>query len=114
MITGRPVGIHEGGIFVDFIFKVKSKNILDDGEAKKNSAVLSSKRSKRFKVKDFASFSKLRFFGNSVGVPFPEAYKSFHVSGSCMQKKTSSESKISGEWGCHLKREVVPPTLLLF
>jgi hypothetical protein len=99
MITGRPVGIHEDGIFVDLIFKVNSKSIFDDGEAKKNSAVLSSKSSKRFKVKDLASFSKLRFFGNGVGVLFPKVYKPFHVSGSCMEKKTSSESKISGEWG---------------
>lgn len=93
MITGCPVGIHEGGIFVYLIFKVNSKSIFDEGEAKKNSAVLSSKRSKWFKVKDLASFSKLCFFGNGVGVPFPEVYKPFHVSWSCMEKKTSSESK---------------------
>ena len=96
MITGRPVGIHEGGIFVYFIFKVNSKSIFDDGEAKKNSAVLSPKRDKWFEVKDLASFSKFRFFGNGVSVTFPEVYKPFHVSGSCMAKKTSSESKISG------------------
>ena len=98
MIAGCPVGIHEGRIFVDLVFKVNSKGIFDDGEAKKNSAVLSSKSSKRFEAKDLASFSKLCFFGNGVGVPFPEVYKSFHVSGSCMEKKTSSESKIFGEW----------------
>lgn len=97
MIAGRPVGIHEGGIFVDLVFKVNSKSIFDDGEAKKNSAVLSSKSSERFKAKDLASFSKLRFFGNGVCVPFPKVYKPFHVSGSCMEKKTSSESKIFGE-----------------
>jgi len=44
MITGRPVGIREGGIFVNLVFKVDSKNIFDKGEAKKNSAVVSSKR----------------------------------------------------------------------
>ena len=93
MIAGCPVGIHEGRIFVDLVFKVNSKGIFDDGEAKKNSAVLSSKSSKRFEAKDLASFSKLCFFGNGVGVPFPEVYKSFHISGSCMEKKTSSESK---------------------
>ena len=92
MITGSPVGIHEGGILVDLIFKVNSKSIFDDREAKRNSAVVSSKRSEGFKGKDLASFPKLRFFGNSVGVPFPKIYKSFHVSGSCMEKKTSSES----------------------
>ena len=93
MITGRPVGIHEGGIFVDLIFKVNSKSIFDDGEAKTNGAVVSSKRNKWFKVRNLASFSKLRFFGNGVGVPFPEVYKPSHVSGSCMEKKTSSKTE---------------------
>lgn len=93
MITGRPVGIHEGGIFVDLIIEVNSKSIFDDREAKKNSAVVSSKRNKWFKVRDLASFSKLRFFGNGVGVAFPEVYKPSHVSGSRKEKKTSSESE---------------------
>ena len=98
MITGRPAGIHEGGIFIDLIFKVNSKNIFNDGEARKNSAVVASKRSIWFKVKDLATFPKLRFFGNSVGVPFPQVYKSFHVPGSCMERKTGSESETSGEF----------------
>lgn len=112
MITGRPVGIHEGGIFKDLIFKVNSNTIFDDGEAKENSAVVSSKRSKWFKVKDLASFSKLRFFGNSVGVPFPEIYEPFHGSGSCMEKKTSSESKFSGECGFFYEK-VVPYSFVI-
>ena len=94
MIAGCQVGFHEGSIFKNLIFKVNSKSRFDDSEAKKNSAVVSSKRNKRFKVKDLVSFSKLRFFGNGVGVTFPEVYKPFQVSGSCMEKKTSSESKI--------------------
>ena len=105
MITSRPVGIHEGGILVDFIFKVNSKSVFDEGEAKKNSAVVSSKGSKWFKVEDLASFSKLCFFGNRVGVPFPEVYKPFHVPGSCMEKKTSSEPKIFIWWVWFLLRK---------
>ena len=93
MIASSPIGIQEGSILVDLIFQVDSKNEFDEGEAKKNSAVVSSKRNKRFNVKNFPSFSKLRFFGNGVGVPFAEVYKPPHVSRPREREKASSESK---------------------